>query len=56
MLPLVLALAALAVFYLARLRLRPIKTCRRCAGVGCHRCKGSGVRMRRAVTLAHRRQ
>ncbi len=53
---LALALAVLALVWLARLRLRPVKVCRRCAGVGCWRCHGSGVRMRRGVGVAHRRQ
>lgn len=56
MLPIVLALVALLLLWLARLRLRPVKLCRRCAGVGCWRCKGNGVRMRRGVGVAHRRQ
>jgi hypothetical protein len=53
---LLLGLAALVLFWLARLRLRPVKMCRRCAGVGCWRCKGSGVRIRRGVGIAHRRR
>ena len=51
-----LVLVALVLVWFVRLRLRPVKVCRRCAGVGCWRCKGSGVRMRRGVSVAHRRQ
>lgn len=51
-----LALAALALLWLARLRVRPVKMCRRCAGAGCRRCNESGVRMRRGVGVAHRKR
>jgi hypothetical protein len=53
---LALALAALLLFWITRLRVRPVKQCRRCAGVGCSRCDGSGVRMRRGLGLAHKRR
>lgn len=53
---LALVLVALVLVWLARLRLRPAKLCRRCAGVGCWRCDGSGVRFRRGVSAVHRRQ
>ena len=53
---LALALVALLLAWVARLRVRPVKQCRRCAGVGCWRCKGSGVRLRRGVSVAHRKR
>jgi hypothetical protein len=49
MLFLALALAALVVFKALHARLRPLKICRRCAGLGCKRCNGSGRRFRRGA-------
>jgi primosomal protein N' len=51
-----LALAALALFLLVRARFSPVKACRRCAGVGCRRCDHTGHRMRRGVSVAHRKR
>ena len=47
--------AAGAGFLYLRARLRPMVTCRRCAGTGCPRCRFAGVRIRPTARLAHRR-
>jgi hypothetical protein len=51
-----LALVTLALFLLVRARFSPVKACRRCAGVGCRRCDHTGHRMRRGVSVAHRKR
>jgi hypothetical protein len=53
---LVLALVVITLILVVRARFSPVKLCRRCAGLGCKRCCGSGHRMRRGVSLAHRKQ
>lgn len=46
MLLLALGLAALIVFKAVHARVRPLKQCRRCAGLGCKHCGGAGRRFR----------
>lgn len=46
MLVLALGLAVLIVFKAVHARVSPLKICRRCAGLGCKRCDGSGRRFR----------
>lgn len=53
---LLLGLALTVLIRLAFLRLFPLKTCRHCAGRGCHRCHHNGARFRRGVTLVHRKR
>ena len=52
-----LGLAAVAAgFVYLRARFKPTVTCRRCAGMGCKRCRFAGVRMRPSAHLVHRRK
>lgn len=51
-----LALAVITLILVVRARFAPAKLCRRCAGLGCKRCDGSGRRFRRGVSVAHRKQ
>jgi hypothetical protein len=53
---LVLALVVIALILAVRARFSPVKLCRRCAGLGCKRCGGTGHRFRRGVSVAHRKQ
>lgn len=46
MLLLVLGLVAFVLFHTVRVRVRPLKICRRCVGLGCKRCGGTGRRFR----------
>jgi hypothetical protein len=56
MLLVVLGLAALIVFKAVHARVRPLKRCRRCAGLGCPRCGFAGTRFRVSAHLVHRRK
>ena len=52
----VLALAVITLILVVRARFSLVKLCRRCAGLGCKRCGGSGHRFRRSVAVAHRKR
>lgn len=46
MLIILLALAVFVLYRIARARVRPLKMCRRCVGLGCKHCDGAGRRFR----------